>query len=60
LQSQAITGTPCDVPVPRKVIFTLKVFHDKPILKINKRQQVMLFLFVQSGAVYLLYLSNQT
>ena len=60
LHSQAITGTPCDVPVPRKVIFTLEIFPDKPILKINNRQQAGNFLSIQSTVVYLLYLSEQT
>jgi len=38
LQSHAITGTPCDVPVPRKVIFTLFYLQNKPILKLGKSQ----------------------
>jgi hypothetical protein len=38
LQSHAITGTPCDVPVPRNVIFTLFHLQNKPILKLGKSQ----------------------
>lgn len=58
LQSQAITGTPCDVPVPRKVIFTSVIFPDKPILKFLNSKQEQLFLFRVLVVLILLYLIN--
>jgi len=57
VQSQAITGTPWEVPVPRKVIFTVEIFPDKPILKISNRQLVSPFFIIRCTTVYLLYLN---
>lgn len=56
--SQAITGTPCDVPVPKKVIFKSYLFADKPILKFINSKQERSF-FIECAFLYLLlYLIN--